>query len=233
MIGFDRPVRPEWIYNFLSRIEVGAKPSDYYALFENILQELTGKEGKRKVRTIVYRSFIYLLQEENKEIKNNYFIELCKKNCYSFVKPILLLKLIADYEINLKTLNLILTHYHSKQSIRKTFITSQAVKIYGDKDITKRSARSFISTLIYFNYLKKDKSGLYIQHNNVTDDQIAELLYCYSIFYLRSKQLNIGYIEKDVLKVFNISKLSDIAKKYNGSKWDYIKDFGRDLLVMR
>lgn len=232
MIGFDRPIRPEWIYNFLNRIEVGEKPSDYYTLFENIVQELTGQEGKRKVRTIVYRSFIYSLQEKKNKISNNYFIELCKKYDYDFVKPILLLKLIADYEINQKILNLLLTHYFGNQYINKKFIISQVVKSYGDKDITKRSASSFITTLLYFKYLIKTKSELSLNKNILLDEQIAEILYCYSIFYLKSKQLNINYLNNDILKIFNINNLPEIAKKFNGTKWDYIKDLGRDLLLI-
>lgn len=233
MIGFDRPLRPEWIYNFLSSIEPGKKPSDFYALFENIAQELTGKEGKRKARTIVYRSFIYSLQDSIITIKNNYFIELCKKNDYKFAKPIIIMKLIADYEINQQVISLLLTHYSENQKINKTFITNQIIKKYGDKDIVRRSSRAFLTTLLYSNYLKKDNSEIYVYKNVLNEDQVAELLYCYSIHCLRSKQLDIHYINEDILKFFRINNLLEVAKKYNGTKWDFIKDIGRNLLLFR
>ncbi len=48
MIGFDRPLKPLWIYKFIQAIKIGDKIAAYNDEFNAILWELDGKEGKRK-----------------------------------------------------------------------------------------------------------------------------------------------------------------------------------------
>ena len=55
MKGFDRPLRPDWIYDFVTTVNVGDKIIDHNEEFEKILWQLDGKEGKRKVRTVLTR----------------------------------------------------------------------------------------------------------------------------------------------------------------------------------
>ena len=66
MIGFDRPLRPHWIYETLLVAEPGQKLSELNKPFESIARELTGKEGKRKVRTVLFRCF---LRDENNQAR--------------------------------------------------------------------------------------------------------------------------------------------------------------------
>ena len=63
MIAFDRPLRPRWIYETLQLAEPGQRLTELNLPFEGIATELTGKEGKRKVRTVLFRCF--LRDEEN------------------------------------------------------------------------------------------------------------------------------------------------------------------------
>ena len=50
MIGFDRPVKPGWIYETLKIVRVGEKPSTYNQPFEDIAKELIGKEAAERRR---------------------------------------------------------------------------------------------------------------------------------------------------------------------------------------
>ena len=96
MIGLDRPLRPSWIYETLKMIEVGEKPSIYNEPFEDIAKELVGKEGKRKVRTIIFRSFIYSLQEGRGQIQSNIFIEWSKNKSLEELKLLFFWKILMD-----------------------------------------------------------------------------------------------------------------------------------------
>ena len=59
MIGYDRPLKPEWIYKTLKMVEPGKKPEEYYDAYNDIAVELTGKDGRRKTRTVLFApSFI-------------------------------------------------------------------------------------------------------------------------------------------------------------------------------
>ena len=78
MIGYDRPLKPEWIYKTLKMVEPGKKPEEYYDAYNQIAVELTGKDGRRKTRTVLFRTFIYSFQEKTSVIENNILIRLCK-----------------------------------------------------------------------------------------------------------------------------------------------------------
>ena len=39
MIGYDRPLKPEWIYKTLKLVEPGKKPEDYYDAYNEIAVE--------------------------------------------------------------------------------------------------------------------------------------------------------------------------------------------------
>lgn len=43
MLGYDRPLKPEWIYKSLKLVDAGKKPEDYYNAYNQIAVELTGK----------------------------------------------------------------------------------------------------------------------------------------------------------------------------------------------
>lgn len=45
MLGYDRPLKPEWIYKSLKLVEENKKPEDYYDAYKQIAVELTGKDG--------------------------------------------------------------------------------------------------------------------------------------------------------------------------------------------
>ena len=59
MLGYDRPLKPEWIYKSLRMVEEGRKPEEFYDAYNDIATELTGKDGRRKTRTVLFRTFIY------------------------------------------------------------------------------------------------------------------------------------------------------------------------------
>ena len=74
MTGFDRPLKPTWIYNFVKIVEIGDTITDHKPEFNKILWELDGEEGKRKVRTVLSRYFMktqkYDLKSKVKQAKS-------------------------------------------------------------------------------------------------------------------------------------------------------------------
>jgi hypothetical protein len=58
MKGFDRPLKPLWIYEFINEVEVGDKIYDHREAFDSILWELDGNVGKRKVITVLSRNYL-------------------------------------------------------------------------------------------------------------------------------------------------------------------------------
>ena len=150
MIGIDRPLRPEWIYETLRMVEVGQKPSAYYEPFEKIARELLGKEGKRKARTVLFRSFIYSLQEGKNVIQRNVFIDWVKNENLENLKPLFLHKILMDYEIARFIIQKMAICIDSSNQLFISHLSKLMVKAFGDRDVVKRSLRSFLATLVYF-----------------------------------------------------------------------------------
>ncbi|MDY0362231.1 MAG: hypothetical protein RBR08_12325 [Desulforegulaceae bacterium] len=235
MIGLDRPVKPEWIYQLLNIIKVGTKPSEYNEVFENIAVELTGKEGKRKVRTIIYRNFIYSFQKTKTKIEPNIFIELSNKKDLNFLKPIFLAKILFDYDICRFVVPKFYLLKNDKNEINLSLISKKMVQEYGDRDVVKRSVRSFIKTLSFFNYITlKDKSIIILNEPiDISTDQWSFIIQLYSEFFLKSKFIDIENFHQDLFFYLNKDSFYECIKENHGEKWEYIRDHSRNILIFK
>ena len=164
MIGLDRPLRPSWIYETLKMIEVGTKPSIYNEPFEDIAKELVGKEGKRKVRTVIFRSFIFSLQEGRGQIQSNIFIDWSKKKSLKELTPLFFLKILIDYEVTRFIIKKIDICVDSSNRLSVVLLSKKLVQEYGDRDVVKRSLRSFLATFNHFGFLSQidKKNTIYL-----------------------------------------------------------------------
>lgn len=233
MIGYDRPLKPKWIYKTLRLVEPGKKPEDFYDAYNDIAVELTGKDGRRKTRTVLFRTFIYSFQENKSLIENNYLIELSKQKDFDYMKPIYLAMFIMDYEILCYFTQIYFKIFDSSQEISSTALTKKMTETYGDAEIIKRSTRSFLKTLSDFGIIEPKSTTTYEQIRKLTlsEEQVADILKLYAIIN-HTKQLNIGTMDKTIFAYYQIPDLSTIANNYHTSKWEYIKGIDRELLMM-
>lgn len=235
MIGFDRPIKPEWIFKLLKMIEVGHNPSEYNLPFEDIPVELIGKEGKRKVRTVIFRSFIYSFQKSRSKIAGNFLIELSNKKNLNYLQPIFLIKLIMDYEIIRFIINKMNRFFDSSKELTTKILTKKMVQEYGDRDIVIRSVRAFLKTLAYFGVFDiiDNKSIRIIKKPFLNAEQIKDVLKLYSQIFIKSKVVDLNLIDKTIFAFNEIPSLNEVAMKYNGKEWEYIKDAHRAILMMK
>lgn len=235
MIGLDRPLRPSWIYETLKMIEVGEKPSIYNEPFEDIAKELVGKEGKRKVRTIIFRSFIYSLQEGRGTIQSNIFVEWSKNKSLEELKLLFFWKILMDYEVARFIIKKIDICVDSSNSLSVALLSKKLVQEYGDRDVVKRSLRSFLATLNHFGFLSQINKKNYNLFDKATlsNEQLRDFLILYAKAFLRSKVVDIKNIEPEFLFFFQPVALPDVAKEYNGIDWEYIRGANRNQLILR
>ncbi|MBF0121083.1 MAG: hypothetical protein HQK79_19810 [Desulfobacterales bacterium] len=235
MIGIDRPLRAEWIYETLKMVKTGTNPSIYNEQFENIAKELIGKEGKRKVRTIIFRSFIYSLQDKNSIIQPNIFIESAKKCSLDEIKPLFIFKILIDYEIARYIIKKIAVNMDSSNKLSSFLLSKLMVKEYGDRDVVKRSIRAFLSTLVNFGILSQIDKNNYIlcEKLKMSNENIKDFIILYSKVFLKSKVVDINNIEPEFFFFFQSIDLQNIAYKYNGIDWEYIRDVNRNLIMIK
>lgn len=235
MIGFDRPIKPEWIYNLLKEIKIGTNPSEYNKIFENIAKELTGKEGKRKARTIIFRSFIYSFQQKRTSVKNNIFLEWVGKYTECELRPLFLVKLMIDHEVLRFITKKIPISYDSNGYLSSIVLTKKMLTEHGDRDVVKRSVRSFLKTLCDFGVIEEiQKSRFNHLHKiKLDDEQTKNFLILYSKCYINSGYLDLNNIDAGLTNFLELSELRNVANIYNNQCWSYIRDSGRSVLMMK
>jgi len=236
MIGFDRPLKPEWIYETLKMVKVGDKPSIYNEPFENIVKELVGKEGKRKVRTIIFRSFIYSFQEKRMVIEKNIFIEWTQKQTLDYMRPLFLAKLLIDYEITrfiTKKIELSLNHHTNQLS--SAIITQKMIQEYGDREVVRHSVNDFLSTLVHFKILEriKPREFRFKKKLSLNNEQAKDFLLLFAQSYLKSGVVDLSKIDTTLLYFFEKVDFKIVAQEYHGKYWEYIRDVNRNLLLIR
>jgi len=235
LIGFDRPVKPEWIYETLKMVKVGEKASAYNEPFEEIAKELIGKEGKRKVRTVIFRSFIYSMQNNKKTIKDNYFIRWVKESPLDVIKPLLLMKLLMDYEICRFIIRKISLSVQADGAFSTDILRQKMVREYGDRDVVKRSLRSLIATLHNFKFIiKVDTKNYRITEKYPLDKkQIMQFLMLYGKSYIGSQIIDIEGIEPEFPLFFDFDLMNDSLNEYNSSMWNYVREAGREIIYLK
>src|SRR5882672_8448586 len=231
MVGYDRPLKPEWIYKTLKMVEPGKKPEEYYDAYNEIAIELTGKDGRRKTRTVLFRTFIYSFQEKTSVIENNILINLCKQKNYEYMKPILLAMFILDYEILKYFTQMYFKIFDPSQAVSSTALTKKMTEAYGDTEIVKRSTRAFLKTLSDFGIIEPTGTNTFYQINKIklTSEQVSDILKLYAIVK-HTKQVDIQNIDKSIFAYYNIPNLTKIASQLHTIDWEYINAIDRQLL---
>lgn len=232
-MGFDRPLKPEWLYKTLKNIEVGTKPEELYDAYNEIAVELTGKDGRRKTRTVLFRTFIYIFQESKTKNENNLLIELSKKHDFEYMKPIYMTMFILDYEILKYFTKMFDKIFDASQEISSVALKKKMTESYGDTGIVKRSTRAFFNTLTDFKILEAKSMLNYEQVNKskISAEQIADILELVAVVY-NTKQINIKNLDKTIFSYYNIADLTEVANKYHTDKWEYIRGVDREFLMM-
>ena len=233
MIGYDRPLRPEWIYKSLRIVEPGRKPEEFYDAYNDIAVELTGKDGRRKTRTVLFRTFIFRFQQSKAIIENNFLIELSKQKDFEYMKPIYLSMFIMDYDILRFFTQMYFKIFDASQQVSSTALTKKMTEAYGDTEIIKRSTRSFLKTLSDFNIIEPRTTTTFDQSHRkkITAEQVADILKLYSIVK-NTKQIDLLNMDKSIFAFYTIPNLSEVANKFHTDKWEYINGIDRELIMM-
>lgn len=233
MIGFDRPLRPHWIYESLLLANPGQKLSELKILFESIACELTGKEGKRKARTVLFRCFLRAENNKTRVKKDLVLKDLSSKHDLEFMKPIYLFYLIGKTETLFKISEHIFRLYDYGDEFNIQFLEKKMVDELGERDVVGRSARSFIQTLDYFGIAEKNGNKAILKKRLfVKDEQLRIMLELYSREILQSPQISLNHLPRFTFNYFELPNLKAVAQKYNGECWDYQHRINEDFLMV-
>ncbi len=216
-------------------VEVGKKPSIYNEPFEDIAKELVGKEGKRKVRTVIFRSFIYSFPKKRSAIQSNIFLDWSKDKSLEELEPLFFWKILMDYEVTRFIIKKINICTDSSNSLSVALLSKKLVQKYGDRDVVKRSLRSFLATLDHFGLVSQINKNNYnlLDKPILSDERLRDFLILYASVFLGSKVVDLKNIESEFFFFFTPANLLKIAAKYNGITWEYIRGTNRNQLILK
>jgi len=233
MIGYDRPLRPRWIYETLLLAKPGQKLGELNKPFESIATELTGKEGKRKARTVLFRCF---LRDDNNEtrVKDPLVLkDLSRKYGLEFMKPVYLFYLVAKTGVLLQLTNHLFRLYYYGRPVNQTFLAEKMVDSFGERDVVKRSARSFVQTLHHFGVITNTgKQNIFKAPLHIEEEQLRIMLQLFALEITGSPQVSLDQLNSSLMQLFQGPDLRQTAQKYNGIYWDYRQQVKDDIITV-
>lgn len=235
MIGLDRPLKPEWIYETLKMVKIGDPFSKYNEPFEDIAKELVGKEGKRKVRTVLFRSFFHTFQEKRTKVEPNLFLRWVNEYSYEELVPLFFVKILMDYEITRFITKKIDVSMNGMNHFSSVILSKKMVQNYGDRDVVRRSVRSFLKTLVHFDLITQVSTQKYLINRKLplTKDQVRCLLILYAQVYLKSKVIDLKNFDTSLLYFFQDIDFQEIGRFFHPESWEFIRETGRMQLLMK
>jgi len=232
MIGFDRPLQPRWIHETLLLSKPGQSLAELHKPFETIARELTGKEGKRKARTVLFR--IFLRDGLKKTVKESMLRDCALHHDLTYMTPLYLLYLTGTSETLMRISDYLLRLYSYGSEINLRFLKDKFVHSYGERDVVKRAAGAFISTLENFGVVKERNKKLVLHKRlKVNEEQFKDMLMLYA-GDMRGDipQVCLNDLPDSLFHFFSLPDIREVARNYSGSSWDYQQGISGDLLVI-
>lgn len=233
MIGFDRPLRPAWIYESLLLAEPGHKLCELNQPFEHIVRELTGKEGKRKVRTVLFRCFLRDIDKPDRVRKPLWLKELSEKHGFDFMVPIYLFYLVASTSTLITISDHIFRLYDFGSEVNRAFVKRKMAEGYGERDVVKRSTGAFIKTLVYFGVMEEKDRCVQLKKRLPLDTEQAHIiLLLWAREIICSPQIALNNLPEPIFNWFEMPDKRALAQRYNGEDWDYQHRMDGDYLIV-
>jgi len=131
-------------------------------------------------------------------------------------EPLLLFQLLMRSEMLRIITRLIYDLYGRNQNIHYEFLRKKTIEKSGGREISGRSLRNFLKTLIAFDVLKKE-DHLYVWQKplEVSEKNLCYMLRLYAEEYKKSPQILIDELEAYLFIYFKLPDAGAIGRKYN------------------
>lgn len=233
MIGFDRPLKPRWIHETLLLVEPGQRLSELNDAFEGVTRELTGKEGKRKVRTVLFRYYLRDPENRTRARKRLPLKDLSLERGCEFMRPIYLFYLVGSSATLYRITEHLFRLYGYGKPVNPAFLQQKMAGRFGDRDVVNRSVRSFLKTLDHFGIMQSENGvAMLKQPLPVDDEQLCIMLQLYAKDILQTPQISLRQLRSPLFQFFTLPDPKTVAQDYNGRFWDYQHRMREDFLVV-
>ena len=236
MKGFDRPLKPDWIYKIIQEVEVGERVYERREKLYDILVELDGKTGKRKVITVIGRYYLKSFDKpKGRKVKSNLVFNMIKDKPYEETISVMLFNLLVKAPVLQQFSEQLLNYYNRNEDINSDYLRKKSYEMIGERDIAARSLRNFLSTLVDFEILEEKDNRNYSWNDElkVNEENAINILKLYSEYYLNSPQISLFDLPESLFFYFDMPDLQQLANKYNNDLWQYTRRVNTSLITFR
>lgn len=158
MIGFDKPVRPEWIHAVGLVWRPHQPVSELIKVVDQVAAaELTGAETRGKVATIILRAFVETVGggPDRRTADRDVFAAAARRFSAQELRSIYLAHLINATPILQTITRHMSRRYSLGDEIRSTDFLHRIYEQYGQRDVILSCVRYFLRTLSWFGCLER------------------------------------------------------------------------------
>jgi hypothetical protein len=239
MIGYDRPLHPEWIQEVHKIWQPNMPISAFNEPFKQIAWQVEGLEAKRKARTNLIRYFVAFQGNGNarKTMDKDLFVELSATFPLEKVKSLYLANIVAEVEVIQTIMHFFSKRYSIGDQIEVSKFIEYIKREYGDRDVIRRSVSSFFKTLYYFGLFDTVKDRNYSNYFFSKSLNVEKQIFPYFLYKLiaigqNKLQFEIQEVENSPLLVlFDINDIESMVKSYQNKYWTISKRIGSEKIT--
>ncbi|MCB0032330.1 MAG: hypothetical protein KDE28_30680, partial [Anaerolineales bacterium] len=167
MIGFDFPVKPEWVYDTHQLCQPEMLVDDLIGqVLQTTMRELGGEKTRRNTLSNIIR---YLIRTEGapssrsrKLAETDALVAAARQWPVTSVQPIYLTRILLLNDVAYAAARFVAQRYDVGDTITRSDIRQQIISEFGERKVVLNAVSSFVRTLDYFGvFVATEGHGVY------------------------------------------------------------------------
>ena len=239
MIGFDKPVRPEWIHAVGLAWRPGQPVSELIQVIDQVAAaEFQGAETRRKVATITLRYFVKTMGggPDRRTADQDVFARAARKFSAETLRSVYLAHLINATPILQAITGQMAKRYDLGDEIQSTDFLHRIYEEYGQRGVVTNCVRHFLRTLSWFGCLERLAPNRYRfgARLPIEGQTFPLLVYSWLRGGLGSHQFTPSeFGEQPAFYFLNADGLSSCFQTFSGVFWAVEKRMGMDRVTLK
>ena len=239
MIGFDKPVRPEWIHAVGLAWRPHQPVSELIEVVDQVASaQFRGSETRRKVATIILRCFVETERggPDRKTRDRDLFATAAGKFAVEELRSVYLAHLINTTPILQTITGQIARRYDLGDEIRSTDFLHRIYEQYGQRGVVTNCMRYFLRTMSWFGCLERLAPNHYRFKTRLptTEQTFPLLVYSWLQSGLGSYQITVSdFDEQPAFCFLETTRLAGYFQCFSSVFWAVEKRVGVDRVTLK
>ncbi len=237
MIGFDKPVRPEWIHAVHRAWRPGMPVREILKVVDGQAAEMPGAETRSKIGGIIVRCFVETegLGSARRAATSSLFATLAAAHGPQELAPVYLVHLIAQLPVLQEISQQITRRYREGDAFTAKEFLQRVYAEYGQRGVVYNCVKSFLHTLAWFGPLLARGGGHYVRgpQLRLRAELFPAALYVWaaagSQVEFRAEHIH----EAPAFAFVDLTGLDDWLARYDGEYWRVLRRPAETVVMLR